>query len=105
MGLKYHRITAFLFSKKAKITALPLLVRAVSTPRQPGVSLSALTSSSPFRSALLPGAPGEAVGGASALAAGLSSALTKPIHIPAIKTPRAAWAAREVERTRRLLKV
>src|SRR3954469_20342739 len=38
-------MTAFLFSNHAKITCLPLVVLAVSTPRQPGVDFNPPTRS------------------------------------------------------------
>src|SRR5262245_28204362 len=45
MSLLYHFRTACLFSNQAKMTFLPLDVRAVSTPRQPGVAFRPLTRS------------------------------------------------------------
>src|SRR5262249_15456852 len=52
VSLLYHARAAFLSSNQAKITDLPLAVRAVSTPRQPGLSLSAATrSGNPLSSA------------------------------------------------------
>src|SRR5437763_15913321 len=41
VSLLYHARAAFLSSNQAKITDLPLAVRAVSSPRQPGLPLSA----------------------------------------------------------------
>src|SRR5205809_3655113 len=45
VALLYQFRTAFLFSNHAKITSLPLVGRALSTPRQPGVALRAPTRS------------------------------------------------------------
>src|SRR5438094_594181 len=69
-GLWYHFSTAGLSSNQAKITSLPLPVRAVSTPRQPGLAFRAPTRSGKS----LP--PDLAPAGASAAAAAAATANT-----------------------------